>query len=456
MTKNKILLDENDLPKKWYNIQADLKTPLEPPLNPQTKQPIGPDDLKAIFPIGLIQQEVSQERYIPIPEEVREIYRLWRPTPLYRAIRLEKALKTPAKIYYKWEGVSPPGSHKPNSSVAQAYFNMKAGIGRIVTETGAGQWGSALAFACHLFNLKCRIYMVKCSYEQKPYRRILMESWGAKVFPSPTNLTNSGKEILKKDPNTSGSLGISISEAVEDAATHEDTNYALGSVLNHVVLHQTVIGLELKKQLELIDEYPDILCGCVGGGSNFAGTCFPFVRDKIIGMKPDLKIVSVEPLACPTLTKGEYRYDFGDSVGLTPLIKMFTLGHNFVPPAIHAGGLRYHGDSPLLCKLTKDGYMEALAYYQNEVFDAASLFARTEGFVVAPETAHAVKAAIDFARICKNENKKKVIVFGNSGHGHFDLSAYDAYNNKQMKNYAYPKKEIKNNLKKVPLIKEVT
>lgn len=456
MTKTKILLDENDLPKKWYNIQADLKTPLEPPLNPQTKQPIGPDDLKAIFPMGLIQQEVSQERYIPIPEEVREIYRLWRPTPLYRAIRLEKALKTPAKIYYKWEGVSPPGSHKPNSSVAQAYFNMKAGIDRIVTETGAGQWGSALAFACHLFNLKCRIYMVKCSYEQKPYRRILMESWGAKVFPSPTNLTNSGKEILKKDPNTSGSLGISISEAVEDAATHEDTNYALGSVLNHVVLHQTVIGLELKKQLELIDEYPDIICGCVGGGSNFAGTCFPFVRDKIIGMKPDLKIVSVEPLACPTLTKGEYRYDFGDSVGLTPLIKMFTLGHNFVPPAIHAGGLRYHGDSPLLCKLTKDGYMEALAYYQNEVFAAASLFAKTEGFVVAPETAHAVKAAIDFARICKNENKKKVIVFGNSGHGHFDLSAYDAYNNKQMKNYAYPKEEIKNNLKKVPLIKEVT
>jgi tryptophan synthase beta chain len=455
MTKNKILLDENDLPKKWYNIQADLKTPLEPPLNPQTKQPIGPDDLKAIFPMGLIQQEVSQERYIPIPEEVREIYRLWRPTPLYRAIRLEKALKTPAKIYYKWEGVSPPGSHKPNSSVAQAYFNMKAGIDRIVTETGAGQWGSALAFACHLFNLKCGIYMVKCSYEQKPYRRILMESWGAKVFPSPTNLTESGKKILKKDPNTSGSLGISISEAVEDAATHEDTNYALGSVLNHVVLHQTVIGLELKKQLELIDEYPDIICGCVGGGSNFAGTCFPFVRDKIIGMKPDLKIVSVEPLACPTLTKGEYRYDFGDSVGLTPLIKMFTLGHNFVPPAIHAGGLRYHGDSPLLCKLTKDGYMEALAYYQNEVFEAASLFARTEGFVVAPETAHAVKAAIDFARICKNENKKKVIVFGNSGHGHFDLSAYDAYNNKQMKNYAYPEEEIKNNLKKVPLIKEV-
>ncbi len=444
MLKIKILLDENDIPKKWYNIQADLKTPLDPPLNPQTKEPIGPNELKAIFPMGLIKQEVSTERYISIPKEVREIYRLWRPTPLYRARKLEKALKTPAKIYYKWEGVSPPGSHKPNSSVAQAYFNMKEGLERLVTETGAGQWGSALAFACRIFDLKCRVYMVKCSYEQKPYRRILMENWGAEVFPSPTKLTKSGKGILKKDPNTPGSLGIAISEAVEDAATHEDTNYALGSVLNHVVLHQTVIGLELKKQLELIDEYPDIICGCVGGGSNFSGTCFPFVRDKIIGKKPDLKIVSVEPLACPTLTKGEYCYDFGDSVGLTPLLKMYTLGHGFVPPAIHAGGLRYHGDSPLLCKLTKEGYMEAVAYYQNEVFEAATLFARTEGFVVAPEAAHAVKAAIDFARICKSENKKKIIVFGNSGHGHFDLSAYDAYNKKQMKDYAYPKKLITN------------
>ena len=442
MSGTKILLDENDIPKKWYNIQADLKTPLDPPLNPQTKEPIGPNDLKAIFPMGLIKQEVSQDRYIPIPKEIREIYRIWRPTPLYRAKTLEKILKTPAKIYYKWEGVSPPGSHKPNSAVAQAYFNMKEGVERVVTETGAGQWGSALAFATQIFNLKCRVYMVKCSYDQKPYRRILMENWGAEVFPSPTTQTKSGIEILKKDPNTAGSLGIAISEAVEDAATHEDTNYALGSVLNHVVLHQTVIGLELKKQLELIDEYPDIICGCVGGGSNFSGTCFPFVRDKIIGKKPNLKIVSVEPLACPTLTKGEYRYDFGDSVGLTPLLKMHTLGHKFVPPAIHAGGLRYHGDSPLLCKLTKDGYMEAVAYYQNEVFEAAMLFARTEGFIVAPETAHAVKAAIDFARMCKSENKKKVIVFGNSGHGYFDLSAYDAYNNKQMKDYAYPKKLI--------------
>ncbi len=452
MKKTKILLDENDIPKKWYNIQADLKTPLDPPLNPKTKKPIGPDDLKAIFPIGLIKQEVSRERYISIPDEIREIYRIWRPTPLYRARRLEKALKTPAKIYYKWEGVSPPGSHKPNSAVAQAYYNMKEGINRVVTETGAGQWGSALAFSARIFNLKCRVYMVKCSYEQKPYRKILMNLWGAEVFSSPTKLTNVGREVLKKDPNTSGSLGISISEAVEDAATHQDTNYALGSVLNHVVLHQSIIGLELKKQFELIDKYPDIICGCVGGGSNFSGTCFPFIRDKIIGKKPDLKVVSVEPLACPTLTKGEYRYDFGDSVGLTPLLKMHTLGHTFVPAAIHAGGLRYHGDSPLLCKLTKEGYMEAVAYYQNEIFEAALLFAQTEGFVVAPEAAHAVKAVIDFARMCKRNNEKKIIVFGNSGHGHFDLGAYDAYHNNKIFDYQYPQDSIKKALAALPKI----
>ena len=322
MNKTKILLDENDMPKKWYNIQADLKNPVDPPLNPKTKKPIGPEDLKAIFPMELIKQEVSRERYISIPKEVRDIYRIWRPSPLYRARRLEKALKTPAQIYYKWEGVSPPGSHKPNSAVAQAYYNKKAGVERIVTETGAGQWGSALAFSTRIFDIKCRIYMVRCSYEQKPYRRILIENWGAEVFPSPTKLTNVGREMLKKYPNTPGSLGIAISEAVEDAATHDNTNYALGSVLNHVVLHQTIIGLELKKQFELIDKYPDIIVGCVGGGSNFSGASFPFVRDKIIGKKPDLKIVSVEPLACPTLTEGEYRYDFGDSVGLTPLLKM--------------------------------------------------------------------------------------------------------------------------------------
>jgi len=452
MKNTKTILDENDIPKKWYNIQADLKSPLDTPLNPQTKKPIGPEDLKAIFPMGLIKQEVSQERYIDIPEEIIEIYRLWRPSPLYRARRLEKALKTPAKIYYKWEGVSPPGSHKPNSAVAQAYYNMKEGIEQIATETGAGQWGSALAFATQLFNIKCRVYMVKCSYEQKPYRRVLMENWGAEVHSSPTKLTKVGREILKRDPNTTGSLGISISEAVEDAATHENTNYALGSVLNHVVLHQTIIGLELKKQFELIDKYPDIIIGCVGGGSNFSGTCFPFVRDKIIGKKPDLKIVSVEPLACPTLTRGEYRYDFGDTVGLTPLLKMYTLGHNFVPAAIHAGGLRYHGDSPLLCKLTKERYMEAVAYYQNEVFEAATLFARTEGFIVAPEAAHAVKAAIDFARMCKNKNEKKIIVFANSGHGHFDLSAYDAYHNNKIRDYQHTKEDIKKSLEALPKI----
>jgi len=452
MNRTKITLDENEMPKKWYNIQADLKTPLEPPLNPQTKQPIRPEDLKTIFPMGLIKQEVSQDRYIEIPEEIRNIYRIWRPTPLIRAKKLEEYLKTPAEIYYKWEGVSPPGSHKPNSAVAQAYYNMKEGIERLTTETGAGQWGSALAFATQLFNLKCRIYMVKCSYEQKPYRRVLMENWGAEVHPSPTKLTKSGQTILEKNPETSGSLGIAISEAVEDAATHDNTNYALGSVLNHVVLHQTIIGMEMKKQFEKIDKYPDILIGCVGGGSNFSGASFPFIRDKIIGKKPDLKIISVEPLACPTLTKGEYRYDFGDSTGLTPLLKMYTLGHNFVPAAIHAGGLRYHGDSPLLCKLTKEGYMEAIAYYQNEVFEAAALFAKTEGFVVAPEAAHAVKAAIDYAKICKNNGEKKIIVFANSGHGHFDLAAYDAYHNKKLEDYQYSKEEIKKTLAALPKI----
>jgi len=439
MKRTKITLDENDIPKQWYNIQADLKTPLDPPLHPQTKQPITPDDLKAIFPLGLIKQEASTDRYINIPSEVREIYRIWRPSPLYRARRLEQALNTPAEIYYKWEGGSPAGSHKPNSAVAQAYYNKQEGIERLVTETGAGQWGSALAFSTQLFGLTCRIYMVKCSYEQKPYRRVLMQTWGAEVYPSPTNLTNAGREILKKDPNTTGSLGISISEAVEDAATHDNTNYALGSVLNHVVLHQTVIGLELKKQFEMIEKYPDIICGCVGGGSNFGGTSFPFIRDKITGKKPDLKVVSIEPLACPTLTQGEFRYDYGDTVGLTPLLKMYTLGHDFIPSAIHAGGLRYHGDSPLLSKLTKDGYMDALAYTQQEIFEAAMLFTRTEGMIPAPESAHAIRAAIDFAQMAKKKNEKKIIVFTNSGHGYFDLGAYDDYLHNKIPNGEYKK-----------------
>jgi tryptophan synthase beta chain len=448
----KIILEENDIPTKWYNIQADLPNPVDPPLNPKTHEPVKPEELNVIFPMELIKQEVSQEQYIQIPEEVREIYRIWRPSPLYRAERLERELKTPAKIYFKWEGVSPPGSHKPNSAVPQAYYNAKEGIERIATETGAGQWGSALSFATRVFDMKCRVYMVKCSYEQKPYRRVLMENWGAEVFPSPTNLTNVGKEIQKKDPSTSGSLGIAISEAVEDAATKDNTNYALGSVLNHVVLHQTIIGEEMKKQFSYIDKYPDVVIGCVGGGSNFSGAAFPFVKDKITGEKPDTQIVAVEPLACPTLTKGEYRYDYGDSVGLTPLLKMYTLGHNFVPAAIHAGGLRYHGDSPLLCRLKKDGYIEALAYHQREVFDAALLFARTEGFVVAPEAAHAVKAAIDFALMCKQKNEEKTIVFANSGHGHFDLSAYDAYHSDLIKDYAYPEQLIQQSMAELPTI----
>ncbi len=450
MAQIKNILDENDIPKKWYNIQADLKTPLDPPLNPATKKPIGPEDLKAIFPMELIKQEVTQERYIPIPTQVREIYRLWRPTPLYRATRLEKYLKTPAHIYFKWEGVSPPGSHKPNSAIPQVYYNMKAGIERIATETGAGQWGSSLAFASQLFQMQCRIYMVKCSYEQKPYRRILMENWGAEVHPSPTKLTNAGKAILKKDPQTSGSLGIAISEAMEDAATHDNTNYALGSVLNHVVLHQTIIGLELKKQLRQLNLYPDILIGCVGGGSNFAGTSFPFLKDKINGAHPNTRIISTEPTACPTLTKGSYTYDFGDTACMTPLLKMYTLGHGFVPAAIHAGGLRYHGDSPLLSKLTRERYMEAIAYNQQEVFEAAKLFTQLEGFLPAPESAHAIRAAIDFARICKARKQKKIIVFSNSGHGHFDLGAYEAFNNNIIQNHIHPEEEIKKAVAAIP------
>ncbi|HIH36484.1 MAG TPA: TrpB-like pyridoxal phosphate-dependent enzyme [Methanocellales archaeon] len=448
----KIFLDENEIPRKWYNLQADLPTPLDPVLNPGTGKPIGPEDLAPIFPMELIKQEVSTERWIPIPDEVRDIYRLWRPTPLYRAVRLEKALKTPAKIYYKWEGVSPPGSHKPNTAVAQAYYNMKEGVERISTETGAGQWGSALAFGTCLFGLDCTVYMVKASYEQKPYRRILMETWGAEVFSSPTQRTNSGREILKKDPDTTGSLGIAISEAVEDAATHDNTKYALGSVLNHVMLHQTVVGLETKKQFEIAEDYPDVMFGCVGGGSNFSGACFPFVGDKLMGKKPELEVIACEPTACPTLTRGPYAYDFGDTAKLTPLLKMYTLGHDFVPAPIHAGGLRYHGDAPLLCKLVNENVMGAVAYNQNEVFEAALTFARTEGIIIAPETAHCVKATIDEALRCKKTREKKTIFFANSGHGHFDLAAYDAYLAGKLVDYAYPEEMIKKSLANLPKV----
>jgi tryptophan synthase beta chain len=401
----------------------------------------------------LIRQEVSQERYIQIPEEVREVYRVWRPTPLYRARRLERALKTPAKIYYKWEGVSPPGSHKPNTAVAQAYYNMKEGVQRLTTETGAGQWGSSLAFATCLFNLKCTVYMVRVSYDQKPYRRILMEAWGAECIPSPSNRTQYGRKVLEQDPDSPGSLGIAISEAIEDAVTHDDTKYSLGSVLNHVLLHQTIIGQEAKKQFELIDDYPDVIFGCVGGGSNFSGLAFPFLADKLSGKKPDLKVVSCEPKACPTLTKGPYTYDFGDAAEMTPLLKMYTLGHAFIPPPIHAGGLRYHGDAPLLCKLTHDGYMDAVAYHQNEVFEAAMIFAKSEGFIVAPETAHAVKATIDEALRCKRTGEQKTILFNNSGHGHFDLAAYDAFIGGKLIDYEYPAELVKEALAKLPKVK---
>lgn len=433
MLDTKILLDENEIPKQWYNILPDLPTPLEPPLNPATQEPIGPDDLLPIFPMGLIMQEVSQDRYIDIPEEVRDIYRLWRPSPLYRAHRLEAALKTPAKIYYKNEGVSPAGSHKPNTAIAQAYYNMKEGVERISTETGAGQWGSALALACNYFNIECMVYMVKASYHQKPYRKSLMNLWGANVIPSPSTQTQAGRSVLEKTPDTSGSLGIAISEAVEDAATHENTKYSLGSVLNHVMLHQTIIGQEAKAQLAKVDDYPDTVIGCVGGGSNFAGVSLPFMQDKIKENR-DIDFIAVEPSACPTLTGGEFRYDYGDSVGLAPLLKMYTLGHDFLPPPIHAGGLRYHGDSPIISRLYADGLMSAVAYHQTEIFDAAVTFARSEGIVPAPESAHAIKCAIDTAIECKNTGEEKTILFNLSGHGHFDMGAYDSYFNGSLTN----------------------
>ncbi|MCL7410838.1 MAG: TrpB-like pyridoxal phosphate-dependent enzyme [Methanosarcinaceae archaeon] len=433
MESTKILLDENEMPKKWYNILADLPTPLAPPLNPATNEPIGPEDLAAIFPMELIKQEMSPEQYIDIPEEVRDIYRLWRPSPVYRAHRLEKALGTPAKIYYKYEGVSPAGSHKPNTSIPQAYYNMKEGVERITTETGAGQWGSALSLACNYFDMECKVYMVRSSFKQKPYRKSLINLWGATVVPSPSPDTQFGRKILEEFPDTSGSLGIAISEAIEDAALHDNTKYSLGSVLNHVMLHQTVIGLETQKQLEKVDEYPDVVIGCCGGGSNLAGLSFPYLKDKINGKK-DVEVIAVEPSACPTLTKGKYEYDFGDTAEMTPLLKMYTLGHAFVPPAIHAGGLRYHGDSPIISNLYADGLITAEAYHQIEIFEAAVTFARSEGIVPAPESAHAIKSAIEHALKCKQSGEEKTILFGLSGHGHFDMASYDKYFSKELSN----------------------
>jgi tryptophan synthase beta chain len=431
MDSYRINLSESEMPQEWYNIIPDLPAPLPPYLHPATGEPIGPADLAPIFPMELIRQELAPERWIPIPDDVLRIYRLWRPSPLHRARNLEAALGTPARIYYKNESVSPAGSHKPNTAVAQAYYNKAAGIKRLATETGAGQWGSALALACNFFCLECTVYMVKVSYHQKPYRRSLMHIWGGTVYPSPTDRTQAGRSILARDPDTTGSLGMAISEAVEDAASHDDTNYSLGSVLNHVMLHQTIVGLETQKQLALAGEDPDILIGCVGGGSNFAGFCFPFVPAKLKGK--EIRFIGVEPAACPTLTKGAYTYDFGDTAGLTPLIMMYTLGHSFVPPGIHAGGLRYHGDSPLLCLLVHEKVVEARAYAQNPVFEAARLFAETEGIIPAPETAHAIRAAVDEALICKETKQPRCIVMNFSGHGHFDLAAYDGFLEGQLK-----------------------
>jgi tryptophan synthase beta chain len=451
MSQIKINLDERDMPRQWYNIQADLPKPLPPVLHPGTKQPVGPGDLAPLFPMGLILQEVSRERYLDIPEEVLDIYRIWRPTPLVRARRLEKALGTPAHIFYKWEGVSPAGSHKPNTAVPQAYYNKVEGVKRLTTETGAGQWGSALAFACSLFDMECKVYMVRVSYDQKPYRRLLMEAWGASCIASPSEQTSVGRAILARDPDSPGSLGIAISEAVEEAASRADTNYSLGSVLNHVMLHQTVIGLETHKQLELAGEYPDVVFGCVGGGSNFAGLALPFVRDKIVEGKKT-RIVAVEPSACPSLTRGLYRYDFGDSAGLTPLLKMHTLGHDFMPPPIHAGGLRYHGMAPILCHLYDLGLIEAEAHQQIAVFESAVLFARTEGHLPAPETAHAIHAAVEEARRCRASGEAKTIVFGASGHGHFDLVSYQKYFAGELTDHEYPEELIRKAQASLPVV----
>jgi len=446
----KVLLSEEDLPQRWYNILPDLPAPPAPYLHPATLQPLGPDDLAPIFPQAIIAQEVSQERWIEIPDQVRDIYRIWRPTPLYRAERLEKALDTSARIYFKYEGGSPAGSHKPNTAVAQAYYNAQEGVKRLTTETGAGQWGSALAFAGGLFGLEVTVYMVRVSYDQKPYRRALMETWGATVYPSPTDRTNSGRGILAKDPDSPGSLGIAISEAVEDAATREDSKYSLGSVVNHVLLHQTVIGQEARKQMELTGDYPDVVIGCVGGGSNYAGLAYPFMADRLSGERPDTRFIAAEPAACPTLTRGVYGYDFGDTAGVGPVVRMHTLGHNFVPDPIHAGGLRYHGDAPSLCLLVEHGLIEARAYPQNECFAEAVRFARAEGFLPAPEPSHALRAVAQEAAAAREAGDNRVILFGLCGHGHFDMSAYDAYLAGRLEDLELPQARIDAAVEELP------
>jgi len=421
----KFTLSDKEIPAYYYNILADLPFSIDPPLHPGTKNPITPDDLAPLFPKALIEQEMSPMREIPIPDPIREVYSIYRPSPLIRATSLEKSLKTPARIYFKHEGMSPVGSHKPNTAIAQAYYNKMEGTKRLVTETGAGQWGTALAFACQKFDMECKVYMVRCSYDQKPYRKIMMQTYGAKVLPSPSPFTNAGREILKNDPNCPGSLGIAISEAVEEAVELADTRYSLGSVLNHVLMHQTVIGLETKKQLELAGEKADVIIGCHGGGSNFAGLAFPFVRDKINGA--DIDLIAVEPQSCPTLTAGKLDYDFGDTAGMTPLIRMYTLGHEFIPPSIHAGGLRYHGAAPLVSLLLEHGYIRAEAVPQLDIFRSAMLFAQTEGIIPAPESSHAIEMAVREAIKAREEGKEKVIVFNLSGHGLLDMEAYNSY-----------------------------
>jgi tryptophan synthase beta chain len=452
MERTKFLLEEKDMPTSWYNILPDLPEPLPPVLHPATGNPVTPDDLKPLFPMSLIMQEFSPERYVEIPEEVMAVYHTWRPTVLHRALRLEKALDTPAKIFYKYEGTSQAGSHKPNSAVAQAYYNKKEGIKRLVTETGAGQWGSSLAFGCKMFDLECKVYMVKVSFFQKPYRKIMMQTWGAECVPSPSPDTKSGRDMLAKDPDCPGSLGLAISEAVEDAVGRDDTHYALGSVLNHVLMHQTIIGLETMKQMAMANAYPDIIVGCVGGGSNYGGMLLPFMKDKIEGRVKDLRVICCEPSSCPTLTRGPYAYDFGDVGGLTPLLKMYTLGHEFMPPPVHAGGLRYHGMAPIISHLYKLGLVEARAVPQLDTFDAGVTFAQTEGILSAPEPMHAIRVTIEEALKCRESGEAKTILLAHSGHGHVDMMAYDAYLSGKLVNYEYPEEKVKEALANLPKV----
>ncbi|MBT3189477.1 MAG: TrpB-like pyridoxal phosphate-dependent enzyme [Anaerolineae bacterium] len=448
--QTRFILNESDLPKQWYNVLADSPVPPAPVLNPQTLEPITPEFLSVLFPMELIMQEISTDRYIDIPEEVREMYKLWRPTPLIRARRLEKALGTPAHIYYKYEGASPSGSHKPNTAVAQAFYNKAAGVKAMTTETGAGQWGSALAMACNFFDLDLEVYMVKVSYGLKPYRRIMMESFGAKVFPSPTDATNYGRSVLEENPDSPGSLGIAISEAVEVAAMSNGAKkYGLGSVLNHVLTHQSVIGEEALKQMDMADEYPDVVIGCVGGGSNFAGIAYPFLRENLKNGQRT-RLLAVEPTATPSLTKGEYAFDYGDTAKMAPVVKMHTLGHGFVPPTIHAGGLRYHGMAPSLSALFDAGLVDAVSVHQKTTFDAALQFARTEGILAAPESAHAIRAAIDEALDAKAKDEKRVILFNLSGHGHFDLASYETYLAGELEDYAHPAEAIEKATEELP------